>query len=308
MLVSRKGDWFEAVITEKQAGISLEAFLKEYWKMPKKLLHQFRMKKKVKVNNEIVNWNQLLQPNDRLQIQFYFSEENKLKPFYQELDLLYEDDHLLIINKPAGMDTHPNNPTDEHTLSNIVAFHFIMEGLPTSPRHIHRLDRDTSGAILFAKHPLAASLLDQMLEKREIKRTYIAIVDGIVKQNKGTINASIGRDRHHATRRRVSPSGQHAITNYRVVQRNQQLQQTLVELSLQTGRTHQIRVHMSHIGHPLVGDSLYGGSSSPFKQALHAIRLQLTHPFTEENIEVMAPAPSDIFKAYEQTILKEYYL
>ncbi len=306
MLMSRKGDWFETIITSGQAGKTIETILKDEWKTPKKLLHQFRMNKQVKLNNEVVGWNQLLHANDRLQVQFYFPEEQTFPPFYTELDLLYEDEHFLITNKPAGIDTHPNEPADNETLANMVAFHFLTEGLQTTPRHIHRLDRDTSGAILFAKHPLVASLLDKMLERREIKRTYIAIVDGIVKQNKGTINQPIGRDRHHATRRRVSPSGQHAVTHYRVLQRNQKFQQTLVELSLQTGRTHQIRVHMSHAGHPLIGDTLYGGPASIGQQALHAVRLQLNHPFTEEDIEVWAPPPPGIFKHYESVILKHY--
>lgn len=301
----RKGDWFDIPITANQVGKTIEEFLKEEWQMPKKLLHHFRMNKQVKLNHEFVRWQHVLREKDRLQVQFYFPEEQPYSSSYGELNLLYEDEHFLIINKPAGMDTHPNNPTDTMTLSNLVAYHFESEGLQNAPRHIHRLDRGTSGAILFAKHPLVAALLDQMLEKREIKRTYIARVNGIIKPNKGTINQPIGRDRHHATRRRVSPSGQHAVTQYRVLKRNEFLKETLVELSLQTGRTHQIRVHMCHLGHPLIGDTLYGGPDSEEQQALHAVRLQLKHPFTHEMIDVSAPSP-DCFSNYETVISNHY--
>jgi 23S rRNA pseudouridine1911/1915/1917 synthase len=305
MKVEKKGDWFDISITSDQAGKTIEAFLKEEWKVPKKLLHHFRMHKRVKLNHELVSWQKPLENHDRLQVQFYFPEEQTFSPSYGELDLLYEDEHLMIINKPAGMDTHPNEPAGEHTLSNIAAFHFQAQGLQTVPRHIHRLDRGTSGAILFAKHPLAAALLDQMLEKREIKRTYIAIAHGIIKQNKGIIDEPIGRDRHHATRKRVSPSGQHAVTHYRVLKRNEKLKQTLVELSLQTGRTHQIRVHMAHLGYPLIGDILYGGPPFEKQQALHAVRIRLKHPFTDEMIDVSAP-PASVFQRYEPIIRTQY--
>lgn len=141
-----------------------------------------------------------------------------------------------------------------------------------------------------------------MLEKREIKRTYIAFVQGLLKRAKGTICESIGRDRHHPTRRRVSPTGQTAITHYEVLEKFQQRLVTKVKLNLETGRTHQIRVHMSHIGHPIVGDELYGGNTSHLQhQALHAAYLSFVHPITKEDIYVEAPLPLDLSE-YEKKL------
>ena len=156
-------------------------------------------------------------------------------------------------------------------------------------RHVHRLDRDTTGALLFAKHPFVGSMLDRMLEDREIKRTYLAMVHGMIPDKKGTIQASIGRDRHHATRRRVSPSGQPATTFFEVLKVDNKKKLLLVKCSLATGRTHQIRVHFSHMDHPLVGDLLYGGKPIFQRQALHAVKLEFKHPFTEEVITCHAP-------------------
>ncbi|MGA9225314.1 MAG: RluA family pseudouridine synthase, partial [Mesobacillus sp.] len=127
------------------------------------------------------------------------------------------------------------------------------------------------------------------LEDRQIKRTYLALADGIIRQNKGTINQPIGRDRHHPTKRRVSETGQKAITHFKVLERFKQKDLTLLQCSLDTGRTHQIRVHFSHLGHPLAGDSLYEGSTDFNRQALHAVKLELFHPFTQEKIICHAP-------------------
>jgi 23S rRNA pseudouridine1911/1915/1917 synthase len=162
-------------------------------------------------------------------------------------------------------------------------------------RQVHRLDKDTSGAIIFAKHDLAHTLLNQALELRKIKRTYIAIIEGKLPQPKGKIDQPIGRDRHHATRRRVSPQGQRAITHYQVKQYVATNRLSIVSLQLDTGRTHQIRVHLSSIGHPIIGDVLYGGKKGSIgRQALHALKVSLIHPFTAEKIEVEADFPSDM--------------
>ncbi len=296
MITTRKGEWIEFVIPPDWQGHSIERLLKETWGVPKRLMHQFRIEKGVKLNGQVIPWHTLLQKNDRLQLWLYKPEHLDIVPQYRELEILWEDEHLLVINKEAGIDVHPTEQTKTETLTNAVAFYLQSQGIFTKVRHIHRLDRDTSGAILFAKHALAGAMLDRMLEQRKIKRTYVALVHGIVKKKTGTIAAPIGRDRHHPTRRRVSKTGASAVTHYRVLDPSFQQQTSLVELSLDKGRTHQIRVHMSYIGHPLVGDTLYGGSSEQAqRQALHAVKLSFSHPFTNDPITCIAPVRDNVF-------------
>jgi 23S rRNA pseudouridine1911/1915/1917 synthase len=286
---TKKGDWFELLIPEEWQTHTLETLFKEIWQAPKKLVHNFRMEKKVFINGKNPDWTLPLTKGERVQLKLFSEEEINVVPEYQNVDPIYEDDHLIVFNKPAGMDTHPNVPGQTGTLANAAAFHMQSNGEVTGPRHVHRLDRDTTGAVLFAKNALTGAILDKMLEERAIKRTYLALADGVIRQKKGTINKPIGRDRHHATRRRVSETGQPAITHFKVLERIREDNLTLVQCSLDTGRTHQIRVHFSDFGHPLAGDSLYGGSDAFHRQALHAVKLEFTHPFTQEKIICHAP-------------------
>lgn len=285
----RQGPWQEFLISEEWNGKTVEELFKQIWEAPKKLTHLFRMEKRVMLNHIPVDWTLPLKKGDRLSVNFFENLEDEIEPTYMEVEILFEDDHLLVVNKPAGIDTHPNEPRQTNTLLNGVAFYLQANGQPSWVKHIHRLDRDTTGAILFAKHPLIGAILDRMLEQRQIKRTYLALLQGIIKNKKGSINAPIGRDRHHATRRRVSPTGQEAITRYQLVETYQTKQTSLVKCWLDTGRTHQIRVHFSHIGYPLLGDTLYGGENVVARQALHAAKLEFVHPLTNEQISCPAP-------------------
>lgn len=289
MQTKKKGEWLEITIPQEWDGYSIEYILKEIWQVPRLMLHQFRMDKSVTLNGNCCPWKIHTAVNDKLQVHLFQFEEYDVEPEYMDLDVLFEDDHLIVVNKPAGMDTHPNEQGQLGTLANGVAFYFQSTGTCTKVRHIHRLDRDTTGAVLFAKNKLAGAILDRHLENREIKRTYLALVHGIIKQKSGKIDAPIGKDRHHPTRKRVSPSGQRAISHFKVVQAYPANNMTLVELELQTGRTHQIRVHMSYLGHPLIGDTLYGGKPLAPRQALHAVKLTLHHPITNEMISCEAP-------------------
>lgn len=288
--MKRKGNWFELIIPENWEGITIDKIFRKEWDSPKKLTHFFRMTDRVLVNGERPNWNQPLSAGVKVHIKLVEDGEITVTPSFFDIQILYEDDHIIVFNKPPFMNTHPNDSNLDHdTLMNAAAFYLQAKGEIRNIRHIHRLDRDTTGAILFAKHSLAGAILDRMLEKREIKRTYLAIVQGQLRTKRGTIREPIGRDRHHATKRRVSPAGQEAITHYQVIKEEKKEQISYVKCWLDTGRTHQIRVHLSYLGHPLIGDKLYGGKPVVKRQALHAVKLEFIHPFTNEIITCHAP-------------------
>ncbi|GGC82770.1 pseudouridine synthase [Thalassobacillus devorans] len=291
MQMTKAGEWCEIIVPEEWKNKKIEQILKENLKIPKKMLHHFRMNKDVIVNGQTVSWSRVLQGGEILQIRLFQAEDYGIVPDNKKLDVLLEDDHLLVVNKPAGIDTHPNVPGQTGTLANRVAFYFQENRVLTKVRHIHRLDRETSGAVLFAKHALAGATLDRYLEQRSISRTYLAIVHGQLKRSEGVIDKPIGKDRHHPTRKRVSPGGQKAVTEYKVLNYDTQQNVSLVKLKLQTGRTHQIRVHMSHIGHPVAGDRLYGNKKDGYdRQALHAATLSFPHPITGEQLTSVAPS------------------
>ena len=300
---NKKGEWLEIITPIEWQEHTLETLLRELWQTPKKLVHLFRTEKKIRINGKNPDWTLPLVKGDRLQLHLFIEEETMVVPEYQYVDIIFEDDHLIVFNKPAGIDTHHNEPGQTGTLANAAAFHMQTNGELTRPRHIHRLDRDTTGAVLFAKNALIGAIMDKLLEERLIKRTYLALTDGIIRQKKGTINKPIGRDRHHPTRRRVSDTGQTAITHFKVINRIKDEGLSLIECSLDTGRTHQIRVHFSDFGHPLAGDSLYGGSDIFNRQALHAVKLEFVHPFTQEKIICHAPFIDNppIFKDIDPT-------
>lgn len=272
-------------------SLPLQNYLKDVIGVPKGNLHELRMSKQVMVNGETPNWTKPLNEGDKVVVPILPEE---ISPIATAMDIkiIYETEHLLVVNKEAGMDTHPSSDQDFRSLSNGVAYYFKNNGISSKVRHVHRLDQDTSGAILFAKHAISGAILDRMLEERKVKRTYLALVEGIMSMSKGTLDKPIGKDRHHASRRRVSPNGQKAITHFKVVKTFPKEQLTLVELKLDTGRTHQIRVHMSSIGHPIYGDKLYGSKNKHHRHSLHAWKLTVPHPFKEESVTVHAPVPT----------------
>jgi 23S rRNA pseudouridine1911/1915/1917 synthase len=285
---TRKGNWMEINTPQSWEGKTIEEIFRNEWEVPKKLTHLFRMEHKVFINGNKASWTSPLKSRDQVLIKLFEDEERMNIPaFFYDIQILFEDDHVIVFNKPAFMNTHPNDENDKSTLLQAAQFYLHSKGEKVEIRHVHRLDRDTTGAILFAKHALAGAILDRMLEKHELKRTYLAIVQGHLNKKKGTINEPIGRDRHHATRRRVSPTGQEAITHYQLIKEENSI--SYVKCWLETGRTHQIRAHFSHIGHPLLGDILYGGKPLLDRQALHAAKLEFTHPITREEIICYAP-------------------
>lgn len=288
---------------EQDHDTSLSQFLKTAVSASKPIIHFWMEHQKIRLNQKPAHHAAKVSTGDHILIDLFETEESDVTPEYGELEVLFEDEHLLIVQKPAGRPTHPNEKGQTGTLANLVAFHFQANGEEKRVRHIHRLDQDTSGTVIFAKHRLAHAVLDQMLSKKTISRTYIAIVEGLFKKKKGTIEAAIGRDKHHAVRRRISPTGQNAVTHFQVMDINKRLQMTAVNLQLETGRTHQIRVHLSSLGHPLAGDTLYSGARHHINRcALHAKQVDMTHPFTGEQLSIEAPLPLDMAQLMDEII------
>lgn len=223
----------------------------------------------------------------------------KLQPVELPLSIVYEDADIIVLNKPAGMPVHPSQGHYADTLSNGLAYYYQQLGEPFTARSVGRLDRDTSGLVLFARHELSACILAEQMRNRDIHREYRAICTGILPES-GTIDAPIARA-HASTIERVVDfdRGEHAVTHFRRLDIANGY--SLAAVRLETGRTHQIRVHMKHIGHPLPGDFLYNPDYHVInRQALHSFRLAFRHPITRETMDFTAPIPADM-----QSMLKK---
>ncbi|MDD6812421.1 MAG: RluA family pseudouridine synthase [Lachnospiraceae bacterium] len=225
------------------------------------------------------------------------ASSEKIVPVKLPLSIIYEDEDMLVVNKPANMPIHPSLNNYENTLANAVAYYYKEQNLPFVFRCINRLDRDTTGLTILAKNMLSAGILSEMISRREIKREYLALADGIgISPKSGTIDAPIARIDGSTIERCVDfEKGERAVTHYEVLNESVKNNLSLINLWLETGRTHQIRVHMKYIGHPLIGDFLYHpGNTQISRQALHAHRLTLLHPITKQPLCFTAPLPDDM--------------
>jgi 23S rRNA pseudouridine1911/1915/1917 synthase len=211
------------------------------------------------------------------------------------LSVVYEDDHLLVINKQAFLVTIPSIYHPERSLANAVLYYYDRNEIPFTFHAVNRLDRDTSGLLIVAKHRYAHDLLTKQQRLGQVKRTYLAIVHGLIENEVGTISAPLGRKEESMIEREVKVDGQEAVTHYKVVKYLEH--ETVVQLQLETGRTHQIRVHLASIGHPLLGDDLYGGLITKInRQALHSWQLDFFHPILKQNMSFNVAPPEDINK------------
>lgn len=281
-------------ISDEYEKESILGFLKSRGYSHAVITHLKRTENGILLNGSWARTQELLHDRDELTVTVieHTSSENIL-PVYIPLHIVYEDQDLLVINKEAGMPIHPSQGNHGNTLANALVYYYSQKGESFTFRCINRLDRDTTGLLIVAKHMLSASLLSAMSGRREIHREYIAIAEGKVPDS-GTIEAPIGRVDGSTIERRVDfCSGEYARTHYKRIAYKKGY--SYVSLTLDTGRTHQIRVHMKHIGHPLPGDFLYHPDYKVIgRQALHSSRLAFCHPITGEKLSFTSPLPADM--------------
>ncbi|GIO25774.1 RluA family pseudouridine synthase [Ornithinibacillus bavariensis] len=282
---------------EKENVMILRDFLREEQGFSRRILKSIISDGgEILVNGKSATLRYKLKHGDRITVKFPDEKKgNHMLPDDIPIQIVYEDDFVLVLDKPAGMATIPSLHHQTGTIANAVLFHYAKQGLPYTVHVVTRLDRDTSGLLLIAKHRYSHSKLSIGQKQGRVKRKYIAIVEGVPKPTKGVIHANIGRKADSIIERTVREDGQSAITNYEVVKDDGQY--ALVAIQLETGRTHQIRVHFSYIGYPLAGDDLYGGSLDKInRQALHSCELQFEHPETKEWLAFTSEIPDDMKK------------
>lgn len=281
----------------KDNYIYLRQVLKEKFHLSARLILKLKKEQKILVNGEPTYLDRFLNPNDKITILIDFVEDNSnILPSEMELNILYEDEGLLILDKPAGIPVHPSMQHYSDSLSNGVKFYFDKIKLYKKIRPVNRLDRDTSGIVIFAKNEYIHNILSQQMQHGILKKKYIAICEGIFDLKEGIIDFPITRKENSIIERCVKPLGDSAITNYKVIQElNSPTSLSVLDINLITGRTHQIRVHTSYLGHPIIGDSLYG-NASPFisRQALHAYKIEFLNPITNKKMVINSELPNDM--------------
>lgn len=294
-------------IKQEEYSIRIDRYLAEQCpEFSRSYLQKLLKEQKVTADGRPVKANYKIQPGAEIQVEIPDMEVPDIRPEDIPLDILYEDEHLLVVNKPKGMVVHPAAGHTEGTLVNAVMAHCgdNLSGINgvLRPGIVHRIDKDTTGALVICKEDAVHRDLAEQLKEHSIKRRYRAIVQGNLKEDEGTIEGPIGR--HPTDRKKMAinyKNGKDAVTHYKVLERFGQY--TYIECRLETGRTHQIRVHMTSIGHPLLGDTVYGSSKNPFHlqgQTLHAMILGFRHPVTGEYIEFEAPLPDYFLKLLEK--------
>lgn len=289
------------IIDEDSAGLRVEQFLRRKRYSGQNLSEIKRMPKSILVNGVHYYMRQELSTGDHLQVRICETQNSeKIPPTKLPLDIIYEDEDLLVLNKPAGMPIHPSLNNYTNSMANALAYYFQSQGKPFIFRCCNRLDRDTSGLTIVSKHLVSGSILSDMTKYREVHREYLAIARGSVTPSEGTIQAPLGRKDGTIIERTVDwEHGEDAVTHYKVVKEANG--HSLVSLRLETGRTHQIRIHMKYLGYPLIGDYLYNPDMEYMtRQALHSHHMEFTHPITGEHMSFTAPLPEDMARVMQE--------
>lgn len=273
------------ILVTEEESLRIDSYLAQKLELSRSKIQKLIKEDLITVNDKTVNANYLVKQNDKIEIKDELNYEINIEPEDIPLDIVYEDDDLLIINKKSGMVVHPAPGHYTGTLVNALLYRFnITSGEKNRPGIVHRLDKDTSGLMLVAKNEFTHEKLSEMISKKEVERKYLAIVDGLIKHETGTIDAPIGRDIADRQKMAVTDvNAKDSITHFKVLERFDK--NTLIECILETGRTHQIRVHLAYIGYPVNNDPAYGrGKATEFGQMLHSKSIKLKHPRTGKEL------------------------
>ena len=288
-------------IEATKSDIRIDIYLSEELDISRSKIQKLIKQNKILVNGKSINSSYNIKENDKILVNDELDFEINVEPEDIDIDIVYEDDYLLIVNKASGMVVHPAPGNYNHTLVNALLYRYKSLGSnKLRPGIVHRIDKDTSGVMVVAKDDKTLELLSEMIKEKKVKRTYLAIVDGIIPHATGTIDAPIGRDIQTREKMAVTDiNSKDAITHFKVLKRFNNTNQTLIECNLETGRTHQIRVHMAYIGYPIYNDPVYGKNkkTTSFGQFLHSKKISFIHPITGDLIEKEADLP-DEFKKY----------
>jgi len=283
----------EYIINNLNKYETVKQVLKEEFLISDRLIIKLKNYKQIYLNNECTYVNQKLKIGDTICVDLDFEEScNNIVPTKMDLDILYEDNNILIVNKPPFMPVHPSMDHYEDSLSNGIKYYFNSIGLKRKIRPVNRLDKNTSGIVIFAKNEYIQECLIKEMKSNTFEKIYIALVDGIIDKEQ-IINVPIARKQDSIIERCVDINGDNAVTIIKPLKVIEDY--SLIECTLKTGRTHQIRVHTSYIGTPILGDDLYGRKTDKInRQALHAYKINFIHPITKKNIKIKAQIPKDI--------------
>lgn len=290
-----KSDILKYVADKDDEGVKLDSILRTRLNLSRRMIIWLKKTNNIFLNDQPVFVSAVVKMGDVISVNIAKDESQDIEPQDMPLSIIFEDRDLLVVDKQPGIVVHPTKGHPEGTLSNAIIYHWRKNGEDTIVRLVNRLDRDTSGLVMVAKNQFSHQAMAKQLDANQVQKIYIAVAHGVVADDSGTIDMPIDRPSRESIKREIMETGLRAVTHFDVLKRFDEA--TLLKIYLETGKTHQIRVHMSHLGHPLFGDTLYGEYDDSLfigRQALHAASLKFIHPRTGEQLNLGAQLPNDM--------------